>query len=722
MIKRISSLLLIICMFMSFFPNVHASTIVGAGECGEDLTWELDSDGVLTISGTGDMTNAWPFSPLFEGYSNQIEKVIIQDGVTSIGDYAFSGCYNLNDISIPESVIYIGEGAFNRCYNLHNETIISVRGIISIPDDITVPEEGLNVEVSLIAKGPIGVSSVGGGLGYPGGKYYSIPANTNWQAKNAVGRAVTKQTVTIPYGQTSASYYMMFINSNHMIYSNVAVCYELNNDNYIASDGTTIRSSFNNIFDKTVDFTVSAIQAAHIAGTVTIPATDSDTTFTVVAEGNRQIADNGYGYYNTTRDYAISQTVSIPSGMSTAEYSLKVMPDMDYTVYVVFDDKRYCMQTYNNAVNPTINSTETVDFNNFKLSETVSGNIIIPCDIDVGNGEITDEIHGYVTLQSADVPHYIIDEYEFTASGNEGSIPFELFNNLDAGKVIVYCGINDYNRRDITNVCSFGYYHDTNPVAFTVNDAAKFTPDSSRDVSITLAKGKAVKVNITGIPYEKYNHFDTLDLSMILQNSRDEYSDFDTAPAVIKKYKSNAESYPVDDSYTLYDICFNMIVPEQFNYSILSFGFRDNRHNYIDVYYSYDELVSDINKAVVFDISETDEITVAWREYDMPMPFDTHTDIYYDDETESYVYNVDIYNRSDFAKNNFHMYLPFFDSENNCFKLKCETYDVDAGGYINLHGNISKNDYESCENIFIFLWDDEMRPLSQKIIIKSETE
>ena len=84
------------------------NSIIVSGTCGENLTWTLDSDGKLTISGTGEMTDS-PSSP-WGIYI--VKSVEIEEGVTSIGDNAFFFCRELTSVSIPNSVIVIGSGAF----------------------------------------------------------------------------------------------------------------------------------------------------------------------------------------------------------------------------------------------------------------------------------------------------------------------------------------------------------------------------------------------------------------------------------------------------------------------------------------------------------------------------------------------------------------------------------------------------------------------------------
>ena len=93
-----------------------------SGTCGENLTWDL-TDGVLTISGTGEMTDySYNNAPWYYKQSS-IGKVIINDGVTSIGNHAFDGCSGLTSVTIPNSVTNIGNYAFSYCSRLTSVTI-----------------------------------------------------------------------------------------------------------------------------------------------------------------------------------------------------------------------------------------------------------------------------------------------------------------------------------------------------------------------------------------------------------------------------------------------------------------------------------------------------------------------------------------------------------------------------------------------------------------------
>ncbi|MCI8713012.1 MAG: leucine-rich repeat domain-containing protein [Ruminococcus sp.] len=89
-----------------------------SGTCGDNLTWTLSDDGILTISGNGPMRDYANGEEKEFPIVNKVESVIIENGVTSIGAYAFDGYVYMSNIVIPNSVVSIGEGAFCYCYGL----------------------------------------------------------------------------------------------------------------------------------------------------------------------------------------------------------------------------------------------------------------------------------------------------------------------------------------------------------------------------------------------------------------------------------------------------------------------------------------------------------------------------------------------------------------------------------------------------------------------------
>lgn len=114
-------------------------TILDSGNCGNNLTWVLKSDGTLTISGNGAIkdygSNAIYSdsnyqnslnSPWYQ-YNESIKKVFIESGVTSIGTYAFDKCC-ASEITLPDTLMSIKQSAFKNCGNIRS---------IRIPDSVT---------------------------------------------------------------------------------------------------------------------------------------------------------------------------------------------------------------------------------------------------------------------------------------------------------------------------------------------------------------------------------------------------------------------------------------------------------------------------------------------------------------------------------------------------------------------------------------------------------
>ena len=102
---------------------------IAAGTCGDNLTWVLKTDGTLVISGTGDMAdynyNDVPEAAYAPWYSKTVTSVVIENGVTSIGRYAFYNCSSLASVLIPDSVTSIGTEAFLGCSSL---SVVTFKG------------------------------------------------------------------------------------------------------------------------------------------------------------------------------------------------------------------------------------------------------------------------------------------------------------------------------------------------------------------------------------------------------------------------------------------------------------------------------------------------------------------------------------------------------------------------------------------------------------------
>ena len=121
-------------MIASLLPaTALAADIVDRGTCGAEgngsnLTWTLDSEGVLTISGSGGMHGYGSSDAPWYGSRSRVKSAVIAEGVTSIGESAFENCGSLTSVTIPNSVTSIGRYAFYYCTSLTS---------VTIPDSVT---------------------------------------------------------------------------------------------------------------------------------------------------------------------------------------------------------------------------------------------------------------------------------------------------------------------------------------------------------------------------------------------------------------------------------------------------------------------------------------------------------------------------------------------------------------------------------------------------------
>ena len=115
--------ILMITLLMGLSANAEKT-----GTCGPNLKWQLTDNGVLTITGTGRMSD-YNYNYYKNPWHNQnVQQVIIADGVTTIGNYIFFECPKIKSINIPNSVTTIGNAAFTWCTALTS---------INIPNSVT---------------------------------------------------------------------------------------------------------------------------------------------------------------------------------------------------------------------------------------------------------------------------------------------------------------------------------------------------------------------------------------------------------------------------------------------------------------------------------------------------------------------------------------------------------------------------------------------------------
>ena len=230
-----------------------------SGTCGADgdnITWELGCDSVLTLTGTGAMADySLDNAPWYESYRQAIRSVVIGSGitrvgerafnectsltsvdfgetVTSLGNYAFGFCSSLQHVTLPNSITEISNGVFDRCplteplYNSHVFVFMpeTYAGEYSIPEgietiagyafkgcsqitSITVPESVTSISGGYAFSGcsslqsiniPAGVTYIGGGTfsGCSSLRYIEIPASVTQIAVSAFSNCIGLDSIT----------------------------------------------------------------------------------------------------------------------------------------------------------------------------------------------------------------------------------------------------------------------------------------------------------------------------------------------------------------------------------------------------------------------------------------------------------------------------------------------------------------------------------------------
>lgn len=234
MIRKITAITLMIVltstMLTMFLPaTVTKADVIASGTCGDRLTWSFDSNGTLTISGTGTMYdysgevdedwNLIDITP-WKDYYDKITRVVVENGVTSIGGYAFvlrnlrsvslpktltridhgafDGCSELMELVLPSSVTSIGEFAFQGCSNLTSFTI---------PSGVKTLEEGVFYGCASLPEIviPSGVTSIGNNAFYccEGLKSVTIPSTVKTIGDQAFYGCHTLLSITIPQSVTT---------------------------------------------------------------------------------------------------------------------------------------------------------------------------------------------------------------------------------------------------------------------------------------------------------------------------------------------------------------------------------------------------------------------------------------------------------------------------------------------------------------------------------------
>lgn len=186
------------------FYGTWNEVMLASGSCGTNATYTLSGSGVLRISGTGAMSDFGQTSMPWYSYKDSVKSVVVEDGITSVGVYAFYQHANLTEVTLPEGLTTIKWDAFNKCSSLTS---------ITIPSSVTViGSRAFVICTSLETVNNLencGITSVGQETfgGCSALKSIVLPGTVTkiWDA--AFGNDTSLQSIYIPSSVTSILYF-----------------------------------------------------------------------------------------------------------------------------------------------------------------------------------------------------------------------------------------------------------------------------------------------------------------------------------------------------------------------------------------------------------------------------------------------------------------------------------------------------------------------------------
>ncbi len=213
--KMFSNLFMSLCILF-FYVNIAAQAASTSGTCGDNLTWRIE-EGTLYISGTGEMKDYTYYDDTPWKFRKDIDKIVIGEGVTKIGERAFYTCVYVTKIELPDTLNEIGRWAFYQCEALTEinipEGVVSIRyaafgycnhlDSIVIPDSVKELEDSAFKNCSSLKSVEIGnsVNSIGS---YTFGnclnlKYITIPDSVESVDCTAFRYCPNMRTISVPF-------------------------------------------------------------------------------------------------------------------------------------------------------------------------------------------------------------------------------------------------------------------------------------------------------------------------------------------------------------------------------------------------------------------------------------------------------------------------------------------------------------------------------------------
>ena len=307
----------------------------GAEGDGSSVLWEF-AGGVLTVGGSGAMGKTTANWPWYE-YRDQINSVVIEDGVTSVGDFAFYSCANLSQVTLGKDVTHLGDRAFYNCPALQELTLPD--GLISFGANVL--PAGCTVRAMVGSAGQALAENEGCAFRPTG-----VPVPKNVTAEATAEKEITVKWKLVP-GATQYNIFRYNSKKKQYVYKDTTFNYDEKPDQYRDEDvcgGVTYYYKVVAVYKANGITEVSDMSPAVNATAFATP--DAPSRMTVRASGGKQLtvswskvtgatqynvyrykgADKQYHYIGTTFATAAKPTEYADTGLNAGtSYYYKVV-------------------------------------------------------------------------------------------------------------------------------------------------------------------------------------------------------------------------------------------------------------------------------------------------------------------------------------------------------------------------------------------------------------
>lgn len=573
---------------------------------------------------------------------------------------------------------------------------------VTVNLDVPAPEEGFAITLfsglndSTIDPYPFPSGGGGGHTSYRG-TYTNIPDATDM---TGTGKIYLKNmqtiTKTIPYGESSVTVSFDVERTQYQDYYDTYIGYYVNNKYYW--DGGYRGFDFLYNGNRNISFTTSCVEKKYINGTVTVPEHDEALSYTIVAEADRTLNYYDNGSYDVSRSHTFKTNGTLAENETTQNYSLAVLGDKDYYVYIVFSNGEYIRKSV--EVENLTEDTK-VDFNSLSVSNKVSGTIKLPEDFECSEPST---IMARVFLQSAAAPYYYLDEKTVHIDAETKSGDFTLTDEMGVENAIVYFYLWDTKGEVLEGIYDAGVYKNNEECVANVKYATTISPNSS-NIILNAIKGKTVAVTQRVSGCDLYSG--TSDVYLLLQKSVNA-SEADAQE--VELYYTDRET--ISENETEKTETYTFVVPEGYSYYILKYNhFYSNSNIYVT---ENENLTEDIMKAKVYSVDNT-SVNVSYSGYEPDIPFEV-MNFAFDKETGL---RIELQNKYDkIYSNNVRCYIAFYDSNEKLSKVTVENTSIGGRSYVPLDLTLTESDYNAAEKIRLLIFDEKLRPLATETLVK----